>query len=117
MSKYIAIPGLCSTHNRQIGFQFEQDNDLYIAVGSFSMTGGSASGSDTVNGRFVQSPAFSCRYCGNKSVFSCTNCHTFFCIKLGAERVTCPKCKANLSIKWVNDLDLVDKSSADVNKQ
>ena len=118
MAKYVALNGLCSTHNKPMAFQFRQEGDVYISVGSFAAIGsGAGSDAQKVSGRFVQGPDFSCKYCQNGAVYVCNNCHTPFCIKEGAERVVCPKCHTTITLQWVDDINDVDESTANTSKQ
>ena len=122
MSKYIAIPGMCATHKRPVGFQFMQDGDIFIAVGSFSATGSATAGSDAakVSGKFVNSAQFAqrgCKLCGNNAIYQCGRCKTFYCLQEGTPQVTCPSCGAVTSLRWVDNIDEIDESSADVSGQ
>lgn len=119
MAKYIALSGMCATHKKPMGFQFQLLEDgIYMSVGSFSSSGG-GSNDDAVNvsGRFVQGSSFRCKYCGNGAVYICGRCHTPFCIEDGATKVVCPKCGVTVNITWVDDINDVDVSSSSTSGQ
>lgn len=108
----LIIPAYCQHSKQMFGIRTEQTADReWIQTWAYKLDLGQAEyekiTGNRVNGKIHFSDSYNgCPYCGSKSWFECSNCHSIVCYD-GQSTAKCPKCNSEFS-------SFVDNSSWDI---
>ena len=109
MAKIITKPGICSTRNKSMGFQFtEEQGGKHSLCGSYSVSGDIIASADALSSNLVVAGSYKgCKLCGNKYVYVCPNCGGITCFDGRAHsNEACPSCGSILNVPAVSGNNL-----------